>query len=298
MTTMSAQKENRAPQVIDTSSATGRAFKQPPRAIGLWPLPEGIEASGQSNTRPTTSESAPSSADIQGGRRAQADGAPALRQGRGTMKIIACVGKGGGGKTTTTINLAVIARRLGRKVGVIDADPQASTYEWRCARGTGDIPVVRCRPNELDAAIDCAVRAGIDVLFCDMPPDPTLAQVVLQRIDLALIATRPTFFDLKVTWPYIELLRSGKRLYGIIINAAPPMRQGEDAPMVRDARQALAAAGKALWSRQITQRHAIPYAVIAGRGVIETEPDGPAALEYRALWNVVARSTQIRRSLP
>jgi chromosome partitioning protein len=214
------------------------------------------------------------------------------------MKIIACVGKGGGGKSTTTINLAVIARQVGWKVGVIDADPQASTCEWRRARGARDIPVGRCRPEELNATVDQAMRAGFDYLFTDMAPDPTLALAAIQAADLVLIPTRPTFFDLRVTLPYLDLLRSVDRPYGVIINAAPPMRQGEDAPMVRDARQALARITMRVWRGQITHRHAVPYAVTAGRGVAETDPDGAAAAEYRALWSAVAHQSQIRRNAP
>ena len=40
------------------------------------------------------------------------------------MKTIAIAGKGGGGKTTTTYNLAIVAHRAGLKVGLVDADPQ------------------------------------------------------------------------------------------------------------------------------------------------------------------------------
>jgi len=221
-----------------------------------------------------------------------------IRLRRGVTTIFACVGKGGGGKTTTMVNLAVIAGREGWKVGVIDADPQGSTAEWRRARANNDIPVRCCRPDRSGETVDIARRAGIECLFIDMPPDPTLALAAIRAADFVLIPTRPTFFDLKVTLPYIDLLRSVDRRHGIIINAAPPMRQGADAPMVRDARQAFAEITKRMWRGQITHRHAVPHSVTAGRSVIETEPDGAAAAEYRALWSMVARQTQISRNIP
>jgi chromosome partitioning protein len=249
-------------------------------------------ASNQSNTHEHVSPSSQSAASDTARRDGGRHEASARRPG--AMTIIACVGKGGGGKTTTTINLAVIARLQGLKVGIVDADPQGSTYEWRCARASSDIPVVRCRPDQLNVLFNKARQAGAEGLFVDMPPDPTQALAVIRAADFILIPTRPTFLDLKVTWPYIELLRSVGRPYAVMINAAPPMRQGEDALMVRDARQALSAMTRRLWTRQITHRHAVAYAVTAGRGVAEIEPHGPADAEYRALWIALAHHTQMQ----
>jgi Mrp family chromosome partitioning ATPase len=40
------------------------------------------------------------------------------------LATVAFIGKGGSGKSTTGLNVAVIARTAGFKVGVIDADPR------------------------------------------------------------------------------------------------------------------------------------------------------------------------------
>ena len=38
--------------------------------------------------------------------------------------------KGGTGKTTLTVNLAIAAERAGHKVAIVDLDSQASASEW------------------------------------------------------------------------------------------------------------------------------------------------------------------------
>ena len=71
------------------------------------------------------------------------------------MKILAIIGqKGGSGKTTTALGLAVEAVRKGRAVAVIDLDPQATATNWSDRREAKDAPaVVSCQVVRLRCKI-------------------------------------------------------------------------------------------------------------------------------------------------
>jgi chromosome partitioning protein len=209
------------------------------------------------------------------------------------LATVAFVGKGGGGKSTMSTGLAVTARRAGLRVAIIDADPQQSSFVWKCVRGRGDIPVCRCSPEALNDAIEAARRAGIELLFIDTAADLRHVPGVARHADLVIIPMRPTLFDLRVTRALIPLLTSVGARYAVVLNAAPPVRENADSPMVRQARDALADIAPRLWRRQITNRVSIPNATVRGAGVIETEPAGPAAHEFRFLWNAVRNALKL-----
>ncbi len=207
------------------------------------------------------------------------------------MKVLAFTGKGGSGKTTLTVSMAVSALAAGHSVGIIDTDPQRSSRLWHQQRGTLDIRLTACAPEDFLVPFRRAERIGFDWLMVDTPPriDGSLADV-LRVADFCLMPTRPALFDLDATTRTAELAQRLGRRFAMIINAASPRRAGRASPLVEDARRVLKRYGARVWAGQITHRHALIHALTVGRGVIETEPDGPAAAEYRSLWTSIDRA--------
>ena len=78
------------------------------------------------------------------------------------MRTVAILSqKGGSGKTTLAVHLAVAAERAGKVAAVIDLDPQASAAEWKDGRQM-DTPVVVSMPAaRLTQALDAARGAGL-----------------------------------------------------------------------------------------------------------------------------------------
>ena len=87
------------------------------------------------------------------------------------MKTLAVLSrKGGTGKTTLAIHLAVAAERAGHATILIDLDPQASAAKWNDHRD-GDTPfVVTSPPSRLPEVLSKAAESGATLAVLDTAP--------------------------------------------------------------------------------------------------------------------------------
>ena len=119
------------------------------------------------------------------------------------MPVIALVGnKGGAGKTTLTVNLAVGLGQIGEVV-ILDTDPQGSSTQWRSISEDNTIPRVISATDNLLAEVH-NLTTQYDYVVVDCPPSVQAMQTlsILQVSDLALIPVQPSPFDL---WASIHI---------------------------------------------------------------------------------------------
>ena len=87
------------------------------------------------------------------------------------MKTIALISqKGGVGKTTLALHLAVGWQQAGQNVAVIDLDPQASAANWGDRREEA-LPVVRsAHASRLEQELRAVEEAGGEIVILDTAP--------------------------------------------------------------------------------------------------------------------------------
>lgn len=211
-------------------------------------------------------------------------------------RVVSLFGKGGSSKSTTAIQLAGIAAACGHGVLILDVDPQRSVSGWRSLRKTKSVGVRSCYPKDVPALVKQADQTGIDLVIVDNAPVRTSASEAIAAIsDLSVVMVRPAMFDLIVGMDWIAWLNATQRNFAVVIGAAPPMRNGLQAPFVREARQALRQEASRVWNGQITLRHAVIESIGAGATLMETDPSGPAAAEFCRLWTgLMAEMERVR----
>ena len=202
------------------------------------------------------------------------------------MKIIAVMSqKGGAGKTTLAVHLAVEAHRRKLSVEIIDTDPQQSAGVWSRARG-GESPIVtHIQPTRLGPALDQRASAGIELVIVDTAPHAGPDAVDVAKLaSRVLIPVRPGVFDLAAARQTIEIVREAGVDSMLVLSACP-----HRAPEVPMAREALALSGLSVAETQIGDRRSFSRAIQTGRAVSEFEPDGKASEEIRALLDEVLK---------
>lgn len=189
--------------------------------------------------------------------------------------------KGGAGKTTLAINLAVAAERAGKVTVILDLDPQASAMGWRDTREPQAPAVLSIVPARLTASLRNAERDGADLVIVDTPPHAESSGLAAARAaDLILIPCRISAFDLRAIGATAELAKlAGKPAYALL-NAAPPGAHR----LIEEARTAIAVHELPVCPVTVLRRAAFVHAVTVGQAVSEFEPDGRAAAEVAALY--------------
>ena len=203
------------------------------------------------------------------------------------MRTIALLArKGGTGKTTLAVHLAVLAAESGRCVLLVDTDPQHSAGDWWRVRKT-DVPrLVECAAKRVPAVLQAAEQDGIDLVVVDTRPSVEADTADIARLaDLVLIPTRPGILDLRAIAPTTEVVRAARHAAIIVLNAVPAARGFGENALTAEARRALQSYRLPVAATAIGNRTAFAHALIDGRSVTEFEPHGKAAGELRKLFN-------------
>ena len=192
--------------------------------------------------------------------------------------------KGGTGKTTLAVHLAVAAWAGDMRVLIADLDPQRSASEWRRAR-TGPGPgLIESKAGALFVAQQASERAGVDLMVLDTRPsaDSDAAEAI-RCADLCLIVLRPSFFDLKATARMVDMTQAMGKTALFVLNQAPSRRGEREGPAVLEAVAALRA------------RTVYQTAVAKGLTAPETAPGSSAAREISLLWEHVENTLFLSR---
>ena len=206
------------------------------------------------------------------------------------MKTIAVMSrKGGAGKTTLAVHLAAAAGAAGKRVMLVDMDPQRSALDWSRERNADWPVVIEGRAGALFTTHRAAERQDLDLLIVDSRSSSDAEAAEAARLaDLCLIVVRPNFFDLQAVGRTVQLVSNMRRPGLFVLNQAPVRRNGSEPRVIREAVRYLQAYGFDLAEVGLRQRAAYQNAMWKGLGAQEDEPDSQAAFEINSLWASLA----------
>jgi chromosome partitioning protein len=192
--------------------------------------------------------------------------------------------KGGAGKTTLAAHLAIAWAGEGRRVALVDIDPQGSLAAWHALR--------KERPGSNGAAIDFASITGWrtaaeverrardhDIVVIDSPPHAeTEAKLAIRAARLVVIPVQPSPMDVWATKPTLDLAAQERVPVLLVLNRVPPRANLTEAMLAK-----LAELGTDVADARIGNRVALANALAEGRGITEAAPSSRAAEELMAV---------------
>ncbi len=211
------------------------------------------------------------------------------------MFTISLVGqKGGTGKTTTVLGLAVAAARAGYDVAVIDIDPQATATNWKDRRQDENPPVVSAQASRLKQTLEAARAGGVQYAFIDTAGrSDDSALNAARAADLVLIPSRPNIVEVETLPQVSDLLRlAGNPPAFVLLNGIHPTAGRATVADVHDAIRSLF--GLTVCPVHLCQRNAYAEAMTSGKVPQEVDPDGKAGDELNRLFEFVCEFVNTR----
>lgn len=187
--------------------------------------------------------------------------------------------KGGVGKSTLAVHLAAEATTQGKRVLLLDLDPQGSAMEWANRRGNLPPDVSGAHPASIGKEIERARDEDYKLVVVDTAPHADHAALQAARsADLVVIPCRPSTFDIAAISATLDLCKLANKQAVVVLNAAPIRSR-----VTAEAEEAIVEKGGTVSPVIIHQRVAFQHCMIDGRTAAEFEPAGVAAREISGL---------------
>ncbi|WP_419588105.1 ParA family partition ATPase [Thiolapillus sp.] len=209
------------------------------------------------------------------------------------MKVIAVLNqKGGSGKTTIATHLARALQLDGSDVLLVDSDPQGSARDWAAVREDHPLTVVGIDRPTIDRDVKNIARKVEFVVIDGAPQAADLAVSAIKAADLVLIPVQPSPYDIWATAELVDLVKQRIEVTDGRLQAAFVVSRAIKGTRIGgEVTEALAGYELPVLDARITQRVSYPGTAAAGTTVLESDPNGDAAAEVRAL------ATEIKQML-
>jgi chromosome partitioning protein len=186
--------------------------------------------------------------------------------------IVAFTGqKGGVGKSTTAVCLAVAALERGARVLLVDADPQGTVRTW------GEVATERGRATPTVVAMGATmhkpgqlreVAAGYDLTIIDCPPrHGEVQRSALMVADIAVLPCGPSAADAWALAGSLEVVNEARTMRDDLIACVLITRKQGRTAIGKGARKVLESADLPVLETELGARIAYQEALASGLGI-------------------------------
>ncbi len=166
------------------------------------------------------------------------------------MTVTFCNGKGGAGKTTLALLLGSALADAGRRIGIIDRDPQRTATRW----------IETTKPASIEMAVE---GVNYEALIIDTPPrlESPLVHDSVRQADKVILVSSPSPADLWSSQDTVKMIRAHHPLQKAAILFNQVQRQ---TVLARDLESIAERIGLPSLRHSISRRQAYQHALVLG----------------------------------
>ena len=187
--------------------------------------------------------------------------------------------KGGAGKTNIAAHIAVSLAQTGRRIAIIDIDPQGSLSRWHILRekkfgiGYTGLHFVASSGWRIEGVIS-NLQNKMDYIIIDAPPHTeTESKSAIRASSLVIVPMQPSPTDLWATEVTIDFAKSENIPVKILINRHNPTS--------KISKEIIKQLKAEIFKNTIGNRVAFSSCFLTGVTVTENQPNSPAAIEIK-----------------
>jgi chromosome partitioning protein len=186
--------------------------------------------------------------------------------------------KGGAGKTTVLAHLAAAWAAQGRRVALVDLDPQKSLTRWAALREDPELTLIESRDYRAGSDLRAAARSH-DLVLVDCPgAASTLLDAALRESTMVIAPCQPSALDAWAVGSVCEAAERQRTPVRILLNRIPPRTSS-----IEDVLAALGPRVNLLLDSCLGNRVGFSQALLSGRTAPEVARRSIAAEEVAAL---------------